>query len=265
MKNVFKKTAALVSAISLMAAGTAVSVSAAPAPGVIEVEVQSETGTLVKAGEANYDANYNTYLLSAEDTKIKAKVVFVNDKDQEFDALCFQNSIDGLSVDKIKNGSLGGQQYIKPEIYAQWISSSGTPWKIGEIEADPDEQAEVDAENAAFVAYTFTAALPSDAAGKTFEIGWNDPSTYSFSLQNAKKDLEGSFKPARFIVEGAPVVTTTTPEVTTTIETTTTTAVSTSKVASTPATGSSNNGVAALAVTMAAAAGAAVALKKKKD
>jgi LPXTG-motif cell wall-anchored protein len=284
MKNVFKKTVALVSAMSLMAVGTAVSVSATAEKPELELEANSLTATAA--------TDYNTYEVTPGQ-QVDVQVAIKNSVGAKFDTIQFQHKLGGVTLKKVSRevNSLANEEQV------QMNQSYATLQEVDEED---------------FVLATYTIIIPSEGGEYTME--WSDPSTYQFNLINTQVDRKNSMdystKGIKFIVPGetttvttvttpAPtttttpvettvtttttpvettVATTTTTPVETTVATTTTTAAATSattvttvstaavsKKDNSPATGSSSNGVAALAVTMVAAAGAAIALKKKKD
>ena len=272
MKNVFKKTVALVSAMSLMAVGTAVSVSASAEKPELELEA---------AGLTKTDAtDYNTYVVNPGD-EISVQVAVLNSTGAQYDTIQFRHELGGVELSKV----------------TREVNSKKDPdGKFVQINQSYAEPVEVDEDD--FVIATYTIKIPEE--GGEFVMDWSDPSGYEFNLINTHVDSQNSMeyttKGAKFIAaavtepvttpvttvttteattteatttEATTTVTTTeaTTEATTTVETTvaTTSGTTVSKVQSTPATGSSSNGVAALAVTMVAAAGAAIALKKKKD
>jgi len=284
MKNVFKKTVALVSAMSLMAVGTAVSVSATAEKPELELEANTLTPTSA--------TDYNTYEVKPGET-VSVQVAIKNSVGAKFDTIQFQHKLGSLTMKKLPR-----------EVNAEADSE-----KVQMNQSYAKEQ-EVDEED--YVIATYTVVVPSEGGEYTME--WSDPSSYQFNLINTHvdktKNLDYTTKGIKFIVAGAvdttvttvttPEPTTTTTEAITTVATTTTTAPATtvatttttapatttvvtsteaaatttvtttakpdvSKKDNSPATGSSSNGVAALAVTMVAAAGAAIALKKKKD
>ena len=268
MKNVFKKTVALVSAMSLMAVGTAVSVSASAEK--FELEIKG-SGDCVEAKEQI--AGYNTYEVQPGAT-INADLTFIDSASKQFDTVSFRAVIGDLEfVKALPKGKLA--QAAPDGTFVQYMESFGEPYVIEEAEE---------------VIVTFQLKVPDTAKpGDQFKVEWAPEGDYEFNLVDStvsEDDMAHSSVPAIFVVPGAvttteaPVTTTeapvTTTEATTTTEapattvaaTTVTTAgttVSVSKAPSSPATGSSSNGVAALAVTMVAAAGAAIALKKKND
>ena len=269
MKNVFKKTVALVSAMSLMAVGTAVSVSASAEK--IELEVKSSNCELA----AEQIAGYNTYEVQPG-ASIKADLTFVNSASKQFDTINLRTDIGDLTFEKaLPKGKLA--QAAPDGSFVQYIESFGDPYVVEE-----DEE----------VIVTFQLTVPADAKpGDQFKVEWSPVGDYSFAIADStsgsKENLPYSMVPAVFVVPGAvttteaPITTTEAPITTTEAPITTTeapattvaattvttagTTVSVSKAPSSPATGSSSNGVAALAVTMVAAAGAAIALKKKND
>ena len=282
MKNVFKKTVALVSAMSLMAVGTAVSVSASAEK--FELEIKG-SGDCVEAKEQI--AGYNTYEVQPGAT-INADLTFIDSASKQFDTVSFRAVIGDLEfVKALPKGKLA--QAAPDGTFVQYMESFGEPYVIEEAEE---------------VIVTFQLKVPDTAKpGDQFKVEWAPEGDYEFNLVDStvsEDDMAHSSVPAIFVVPGAvttteaPIITTeapittteaslttteanlTTTEATTTTEapattvaaTTVTTAgttVSVSKAPSSPATGSSSNGVAALAVTMVAAAGAAIALKKKND
>ena len=262
MKNVFKKTVALVSAMSLMAVGTAVSVSASAEK--IELEVKSSNCELA----AEQIAGYNTYEVQPG-ASIKADLTFVNSASKQFDTINLRTDIGDLTFEKaLPKGKLA--QAAPDGSFVQYIESFGDPYVVEE-----DEE----------VIVTFQLTVPADAKpGDQFKVEWSPVEDYSFAIADStsgsKDNLPYSMVPAVFVVPGAvttteapittteaPITTTEAPATTVAATTVTTagTTVSVSKAPSSPATGSSSNGVAALAVTMVAAAGAAIALKKKND
>lgn len=270
MKNVFKKTVALVSAMSLMAVGTAVSVSASAEKPELELEA---------AGLTKTDAtDYNTYVVNPGDT-VSVQVAVLNSVGAKYDTIQFRHTLGGVKLTKV----------------SKEVNKAQTD-EFVQINQSYAEELEVDEEDMTICTYTIQ--IPEE--GGEFIMDWADTKDYEFNLINTHVDSKNSMpyttKGAKFIAAAAttPVETTvttteattteettteatttvttvettteTTTEATTTVETTTEgTTVSVSKVGSSPATGSSSNGVAALAVTMVAAAGAAIALKKKKD
>ena len=281
MKNVFKKTVALVSAMSLMAVGTAVSVSASAEK--FELEIKG-SGDCVEAKEQI--AGYNTYEVQPGAT-INADLTFIDSVSKQFDTVSFRAVIGDLEfVKALPKGKLA--QAAPDGTFVQYMESFGEPYVIEEAEE---------------VIVTFQLKVPDTAKpGDQFKVEWAPEGDYEFNLVDStvsEDDMAHSSVPAIFVVPGAvttteapvttteaPVTTTeatTTTEAITTTEATTTTTeapattvaattvttagttVSVSKAPSSPATGSSSNGVAALAVTMVAAAGAAIALKKKND
>ena len=281
MKNVFKKTVALVSAMSLMAVGTAVSVSASAEK--FELEIKG-SGDCVEAKEQI--AGYNTYEVQPGAT-INADLTFIDSASKQFDTVSFRAVIGDLEfVKALPKGKLA--QAAPDGTFVQYMESFGEPYVIEEAEE---------------VIVTFQLKVPDTAKpGDQFKVEWAPEGDYEFNLVDStvsEDDMAHSSVPAIFVVPGAvttteapvttteaPVTTTeatTTTEAITTTEATTTTTeapattvaattvttagttVSVSKAPSSPATGSSSNGVAALAVTMVAAAGAAIALKKKND
>ena len=281
MKNVFKKTVALVSAMSLMAVGTAVSVSASAEK--FELEIKG-SGDCVEAKEQI--AGYNTYEVQPG-AKIYADLTFIDSASKQFDTVSFRAVIGDLEfVKALPKGKLA--QAAPDGTFVQYMESFGEPYVIEEAEE---------------VIVTFQLKVPDTAKpGDQFKVEWAPEGDYEFNLVDStvsEDDMAHSSVPAIFVVPGAvttteapvttteaPVTTTeatTTTEAITTTEATTTTTeapattvaattvttagttVSVSKAPSSPATGSSSNGVAALAVTMVAAAGAAIALKKKND
>ena len=274
MKNVFKKTVALVSAMSLMAVGTAVSLSASAEK--FELEIKG-SGDCVEAKEQI--AGYNTYEVQPGAT-INADLTFIDSASKQFDTVSFRAVIGDLEfVKALPKGKLA--QAAPDGTFVQYMESFGEPYVIEEAEE---------------VIVTFQLKVPDTAKpGDQFKVEWAPEGDYEFNLVDStvsEDDMAHSSVPAIFVVPGAvttteaPVTTTeatTTTEAITTTEATTTTTeapattvaattvttagttVSVSKAPSSPATGSSSNGVAALAVTMVAAAGAAIALKKKND
>jgi len=270
MKNVFKKTVALVSAMSLMAVGTAVSVSASAEKPELELEA---------AGLTKTDAtDYNTYVVNPGDT-VSVQVAVLNSVGAKYDTIQFRHTLGGVKLTKV----------------SKEVNKAQTDDFV-QINQSYAEELEVDEEDMTICTYTIQ--IPEE--GGEFIMDWADTKDYEFNLINTHVDSKNSMpyttKGAKFIAAAATTVTTpaettiatTTTEETTTEETTTVTTVETttettteatttvatttegttvsvSKVGSSPATGSSSNGVAALAVTMVAAAGAAIALKKKKD
>ena len=281
MKNVFKKTVALVSAMSLMAVGTAVSVSASAEK--FELEIKG-SGDCVEAKEQI--AGYNTYEVQPGAT-INADLTFIDSASKQFDTVSFRAVIGDLEfVKALPKGKLA--QAAPDGTFVQYMESFGEPYVIEEAEE---------------VIVTFQLKVPDTAKpGDQFKVEWAPEGDYEFNLVDStvsEDDMAHSSVPAIFVVPGAvttteapvttteaPVTTTeatTTTEAITTTEATTTTTeapattvaattvttagttVSVSKAPSSPATGSSSNGVAALAVTMVAAAGAAIALNKKND
>jgi LPXTG-motif cell wall-anchored protein len=269
MKNVFKKTVALVSAMSLMAVGTAVSVSASAEKPELELEA---------AGLTKTDAtDYNTYVVNPGDT-VSVQVAVVNSVGAKYDTIQFRHTLGGVKLTKV----------------SKEVNKASTD-EFVQINQSYAEELEVDEDDMAICTYTIQ--IPEE--GGEFIMDWADTADYEFNLINTHVDSQNSMeyttKGAKFIAAAAttPVETTvttteattteettteatttvttvettteTTTEATTTVETTTEATTSVSKVGSSPATGSSSNGVAALAVTMVAAAGAAIALKKKKD
>jgi LPXTG-motif cell wall-anchored protein len=270
MKNVFKKTVALVSAMSLMAVGTAVSVSASAEKPELELEA---------AGLTKTDAtDYNTYVVNPGDT-VSVQVAVLNSVGAKYDTIQFRHTLGGVKLTKV----------------SKEVNKAQTD-EFVQINQSYAEELEVDEEDMTICTYTIQ--IPEE--GGEFIMDWADTKDYEFNLINTHVDSKNSMpyttKGAKFIAAAATTVTTpaettiatttteettteetttvttvettteTTTEATTTVETTTEgTTVSVSKVGSSPATGSSSNGVAALAVTMVAAAGAAIALKKKKD
>ena len=267
MKNVFKKTVALVSAMSLMAVGTAVSVSASAEK--FELEIKG-SGDCVEAKEQI--AGYNTYEVQPGAT-INADLTFIDSASKQFDTVSFRAVIGDLEfVKALPKGKLA--QAAPDGTFVQYMESFGEPYVIEEAEE---------------VIVTFQLKVPDTAKpGDQFKVEWAPEGDYEFNLVDStvsEDDMEHSSVPAIFVVPGAVTTTeapVTTTETTTTTEATTTTVapattvaattvttagttVSVSKAPSSPATGSSSNGVAALAVTMVAAAGAAIALKKKND
>ena len=268
MKNVFKKTVALVSAMSLMAVGTAVSVSASAEK--FELEIKG-SGDCVEAKEQI--AGYNTYEVQPGAT-INADLTFIDSASKQFDTVSFRAVIGDLEfVKALPKGKLA--QAAPDGTFVQYMESFGEPYVIEEAEE---------------VIVTFQLKVPDTAKpGDQFKVEWAPEGDYEFNLVDStvsEDDMAHSSVPAIFVVPGAVTTTeapVTTTETTTTTEATTTTTeapattvaattvttagttVSVSKAPSSPATGSSSNGVAALAVTMVAAAGAAIALKKKND
>ena len=270
MKNVFKKTVALVSAMSLMAVGTAVSVSASAEKPELELEA---------AGLTKTDAtDYNTYVVNPGDT-VSVQVAVLNSVGAKYDTIQFRHTLGGVKLTKV----------------SKEVNKASTD-EFVQINQSYAEELEVDEEDMTICTYTIQ--IPEE--GGEFIMDWANTADYEFNLINTHVDSKNSMpyttKGAKFIAAATttiPVTTVTTTEATTTTEETTTEAVTTvttvetttettteatttvettteattsvSKVPSTPATGSSSNGVAALAVTMVAAAGAAIALKKKKD
>jgi LPXTG-motif cell wall-anchored protein len=253
--------------MSLMAVGTAVSVSASAEKPELELEA---------AGLTKTDAtDYNTYVVNPGD-EISVQVAVLNSTGAQYDTIQFRHELGGVELSKV----------------TREVNSKKDPdGKFVQINQSYAEPVEVDEDD--FVIATYTIKIPEE--GGEFVMDWSDPSGYEFNLINTHVDsqnsMEYSTKGAKFIAaavteatttpvttvttteatttEATTTVTTTeaTTEATTTVETTvaTTSGTTVSKVQSTPATGSSSNGVAALAVTMVAAAGAAIALKKKKD
>ncbi|MDD6082560.1 MAG: LPXTG cell wall anchor domain-containing protein [Oscillospiraceae bacterium] len=276
MKNVFKKTVALVSAMSLMAVGTAVSVSASAEK--FELEIKG-SGDCVEAKEQI--AGYNTYEVQPGAT-INADLTFIDSASKQFDTVSFRAVIGDLEfVKALPKGKLA--QAAPDGTFVQYMESFGEPYVIEEAEE---------------VIVTFQLKVPDTAKpGDQFKVEWAPEGDYEFNLVDStvsEDDMAHSSVPAIFVVPGAvttteaPIttteaslttteanlttteatITTTEAPATTVAATTVTTAgttVSVSKAPSSPATGSSSNGVAALAVTMVAAAGAAIALKKKND
>ena len=92
MKNVFKKTVALVSAMSLMAVGTAVSVSASAEKPELELEAAALTKT---------DAtDYNTYVVNPGD-EVAVQVAILNSKGAKYDTIQFRHNLGGLTLSKV--------------------------------------------------------------------------------------------------------------------------------------------------------------------
>jgi LPXTG-motif cell wall-anchored protein len=293
MKNVFKKTVALVSALSLVAVGTAVSVSASAEKIDLQVKAVANEESTGKVELTSSD-DYNVYTVEPG-SKVNVQIAMVDSVGAKWDTIQFRNTLGGL---KLESGNW------EPEDANAMVAPDGS---FVQFNKSAGQEQEVKKANQVYMTYIID--IPADAKnGDSYTIDWADPSGYEFNLINthvSKENQAYTTKGAKFVVEGpvvettvvttteAPVTTTTTTSATTTeavttvettaettVETTTavtttaettaasTSAVSTSKVSAqpaSPATGSSSNGVAALAVTMVAAAGAAIALKKKND
>jgi LPXTG-motif cell wall-anchored protein len=292
MKNVFKKTVALVSALSLVAVGTAVSVSASAEKIDLQVKAVANEESTGKVELTSSD-DYNVYTVEPG-SKVNVQIAMVDSVGAKWDTIQFRNTLGGL---KLESGNW------EPEDANAMVAPDGS---FVQFNKSAGQEQEVKKANQVYMTYIID--IPADAKnGDSYTIDWADPSGYEFNLINthvSKENQAYTTKGAKFVVEGpvvettvvttteAPVTTTTTSATTTeavttvettaetTVETTTavtttaettaasTSAVSTSKVSAqpaSPATGSSSNGVAALAVTMVAAAGAAIALKKKND
>lgn len=286
MKNVFKKTVALVSAMSLMAVGTAVSVSASATE--FELEIQG-SGDCVAAEKAeNMVDGYNVYYVQPG-AQINLEIRMEDCVDKQFDTIMLRTMLGGLNyVGPTEKFESVDCMTDKDVTFVQFI-------KTGKLTKITKESYEV---------MSYVVEVPADAKeGAQYKVEWADEAGYDFTLQDSTVSediLPHSTVNALFIVGDetpevttvttvttpAPTTTTTTTAlttvttteattseapVTTVAETTTvtsaksTTKVSVSMPSSSPATGSSSNGVAALAVTMVAAAGAAITLKKKKD
>jgi hypothetical protein len=267
MKNVFKKTVALVSAMSLMAVGTAVSVSASAEKPELELEAAGLTKTAA--------TDYNTYEAKPGD-EVAVQVAILNSKGAKYDTIQFRHTLGGVTLSKVSRevNKANNDEFVQiNQSYAE------------EQEVDEDD----------FVIATYTIKLP-DTPGE-YIMDWADTKDYEFNLINTHVDSANSMpyttKGIKFVTgveTTAPVTTIVTTEATTTeatteattivttaetttettTEATTTTpaategtTVSVSKAPSSPATGSSSNGVAALAVKLVAEVGEEIDLDRK--
>lgn len=265
MKSIFKKMIAATACVSMMAAGTALNVSAAEG-----VYFNLADEVTVKAGE---EATVELYTVESDAQFDTMSLMLNYDSDLEFVS----------AKSKLNIGEAFNAKNNKPtsQVYLQMALS--------------DEPKVINNDKLVLIEVTFK--TPDDAkAGTKYSIKWADEAGYGFSIKDSTTsgttnlthtyDEEGSI-----VIETPPVTTeptttepttttTTTTAVTTTTTapatTTTTTAAtkatgtaaatkSTTKVTSAPVTGNDSKGIAALAATMVAAAGAAIVIKKKKD
>ena len=136
MKNVFKKTVALVSAMSLMAVGTAVSVSASAEKPELELEASALTKT---------DAtDYNTYVVKPGD-EVQVQVAVTNSKGAKYDTIQFRHDLGGVELSKV----------------TREVNSKKDPdGKFVQINQSYAEPVEVDEDD--FVIATYTIKIPEE-------------------------------------------------------------------------------------------------------
>ena len=282
MKNIFKKTIASVAALSIMAAGSALTATAAT--GDVNLNIDDEVKA--KAGET---VTVNLYSVDAA---------------QKMDSVSFRLQYNPAELKLVNVSSKIGT----PELMEREKEGN----MLAQVAFGVGKPAELGTEKVVLLSYEFK--VNDDAKpGDVYNITWADPASYSFTIVNTTVDRDKNLPytlddGGSIVIEGEtttttttttteptteptttttttepttePTTTTTTTEpttepTTTTVTTTTTGTTTTTKAATTttkksttansPATGNSTEGVAALAATMVAAAGAAVVFKKKKD
>jgi len=227
MKNVFKKTVAFVSAMSLMAVATAVSASTTTVELTVGgTAVDGSKITKVEGSNGAYKliANYQADGTVGEGATFQADLIFHDSTSFKYDTLglrtSYSDTLKFVEVQPEKEADNVQASSKKP--FVVYMSTSNTAKQI------KDEQV--------IVSYVFS--VPATAkAGDKFTVKFDDPKSvnYEFHISDSsvsEADFPYSLGEATFELAGAPVVTTTA-ATTTTVTTTTTPTPTTTTVTTT--------------------------------